>query len=92
MKSPSFTNLLFTKTIFFEILLGPFQRRIIDGMRSKKYLGLIIESINGEVIPSYATCDLVMNVMKRRWAAEKKIDLLLCNSRKKKMTDELVSS
>jgi len=76
----------------FHGINGPFQRQILSDMKYHKCVGLAIESINGEVIPSYATCDIVMNAMKRQWAVDKNIELLLCNIKKKNLIEQLVNS
>ena len=56
---------------------GPFQRQI---KKSKQPLvGCKLESVDGEAVPSYVNSQLTVNAMKRRWAANGRLELTFCN-------------
>lgn len=58
---------------------GALQIKIEDTFGSGKTTGLSFYSINGEQIPSYANCDIVLNAMKRAWVKNVELELVLCN-------------
>jgi hypothetical protein len=39
-----------------------------------------IESIDGQVIPSYASCEVVLNAMQQNWKKNEKLELILCDN------------
>lgn len=42
-------------------------------------IGCKLEAVDGEPVPNYATPQLVMNAMSRRWAADNRLELTFCN-------------
>lgn len=56
---------------------GPFQSTIKD--TQLPLIGCKLEAVDGEHLPNYATSQLVMNAMSRRWAANNRLELTLCN-------------
>ena len=60
----------------------PFKRQ----MNSSKYpfLGCKLESVDVEAVSSYVNCQLIVNAMKRRWAANGQVDLAFCNETHRK--------
>jgi len=50
-----------------------------------------IESIDGQVIPSYANCDMVLNVMQQSWKKHKRLEFVLCDDAHKRWLQQLVA-
>ena len=65
---------------------GSLQVKIEDMFGSGATTGLSFYSINGEKIPSYANCEIVLNAMKRAWAKNAELELVLCNEAIKQNT------
>ena len=63
----------------FRPVRGSLQLKIEELLGSNAATGLSFHSINGEKIPSYANCDIVMNALKRAWAKSDHLELVLCN-------------
>jgi len=62
---------------------GSLQLKIEESVGRKVCRGLSIVSINGEKVPSYANCSIVMNAMKRSWTRKNHLELVLCDEDKK---------
>eukprot|EP00559_Dactyliosolen_fragilissimus_P006691 CAMPEP_0184869238 /NCGR_PEP_ID=MMETSP0580-20130426/33464_1 /TAXON_ID=1118495 /ORGANISM="Dactyliosolen fragilissimus" /LENGTH=1429 /DNA_ID=CAMNT_0027370603 /DNA_START=37 /DNA_END=4323 /DNA_ORIENTATION=+ len=62
---------------------GFFQRNLKSQLKSEYHSGLAFESINGQVIPTYASCDMVMSAMKRCWSKDEKLEIVLCDDERK---------
>lgn len=62
---------------------GSLQLKIEESVGRKLCKGLSIISVNGEKIPSYANCTIVMNAMKRAWTRKNHLELVLCDENKK---------
>lgn len=60
---------------------GPFQRQMRESKKS--FVGCKLESIDGEVVPSYVNSQLIVNAMKRRWAANGRVELIFCDDKQK---------
>jgi len=60
---------------------GSFQRE----MKASKqpFIGCTLETLDGEVVPSYANATLIVNAMKRRWAAGGQLELTFCDDRQR---------
>ena len=56
---------------------GPFQRQM--NASKQPFIGCKLESVDGEVVPSYVNSQLIVNAMKRRWAANGRVELTFCN-------------
>ena len=56
---------------------GPFKRQM--NATKQPFLGCKLESVNGEVFPSYMNSQLIINAMKRHWAANGQLELTFCN-------------
>ena len=58
---------------------------------NKSLLGCRLESVDGEVVPTYVNSQLILNAMTRRWTANGKLELTFCDDRHKealqKVTD-----
>lgn len=65
----------------FKAVVGSFQDTMIDEFGSDKCRGLRIYSIDGELIPSYANCDLVTNALKRAWLRSNEMELTFCDDK-----------
>ena len=66
---------------------GPFRRQ----MKASKHslIGCRLESVDGEVMPSYVNSQLIVNAMKRRWAANGRVELVFCNERQRDVLQKL---
>lgn len=62
---------------------GSLQLKIEESVGSKVCRGLSIVSVNGEKVPSYANCSIVMNAMKRAWTRKNQLELVLCDEDRK---------
>ena len=58
---------------------GSLQLKIKEAMGHEIGRGLSIYSVNGEKVPSYANCSIVMNAMKRGWSKKNQLELVLRN-------------
>lgn len=65
----------------FKAVVGSFQNAIIEKFGTNTCIGLRIYSIDGEVVPSYANGDIVMNAMKRAWSRKDQMELTFCDDR-----------
>ena len=50
-----------------------------------------IESIDGQVIPSYANSDMVLNVMQQSWKKNMKLEIVFCDDKHKNWLRSLAS-
>lgn len=68
---------------------GSFQRQ----MKATKLplTGCVLESVDGEVVPSYAKSQLIVNAMNRRWTSNRRVELTFCNRRHKEAVHKLGS-
>lgn len=69
---------------------GPFQKQIKDFM--KPIVGCKLESVDGEVLPSYANPQLIISAMKRRWDTTGRVELLFCDERQKEALMDIISA
>lgn len=58
---------------------GLFQRQMKASKRP--FVGCRLESVDGEIVPSYVNTQLIINAMNRRWAANGKVELTFCNEK-----------
>ena len=75
---------VFGKTEYGDVIVtdflgvpGIFQRTFAACTRST--LPLSIESVGGEIVPSYASVEMVRNALKRKWNSEKALEMVLCD-------------
>ena len=58
---------------------------------TKSLIGCRLESVDGEVVPTYVNSQLILNAMTRRWTANGRLELTFCDDRHKealqKVTD-----
>jgi hypothetical protein len=66
----------------FHAVSGVFHKIISSSVQSNYMKDTSFHSINGEILPSYASCDMVMNAMKRGWKSGK-LDIVFCDERTK---------
>lgn len=77
----------------FHAVSGKFQKELLETIVELSRLqDLSIYSINGEVVPSYASCDMVMSAMKRSWKNKEKVDLVLYDHELKEKVNSLSSA
>ena len=60
---------------------GPFQQQ----MKAAKYpfIGCVLESVDGEVVPSYVNCQIIISSINRQWTANGRVELTFCNEKHK---------
>jgi len=75
----------------FVTVEGPIQRILLANKDRRRWLGMSIESIDGQVIPSYANCDMVLNVMQQSWKKHKRLEFVLCDDAHKRWLQQLVA-
>ena len=66
----------------FHAVSGNFNRIISDSIPTDSIKGISFHSINGELIPSYASCDMVQNAMKRGWKSGQ-LEIIFCDDKVK---------
>lgn len=71
---------------------GPFQDKLSPFIESKENMNLSIESINGQVVPSYATPDMVLNAMKRSWSSDARVEVLFCHDARRDWVMNMILS
>jgi len=69
-------------------VIGYFQEELSKQLLLKNN-GLLIKSIDGQGVPSYATCDIVMNAMKRNWKKNGKLEILFCDEEQRRWLSSL---
>lgn len=74
----------------FEAVPGPMQSKILQHVSKEEVDQLAIEAVNGQFVPSYATCDIVRNAMKRSWTTHGQVELLLCNDTRRDWVHSLL--
>ncbi|GAX24737.1 hypothetical protein FisN_4Hh295 [Fistulifera solaris] len=62
---------------------GLFHRYFVSCIENDLQLPLSIESLNDELVPSYATVDIVRSALKRGWNSDSSVTMQLCNDRVK---------
>jgi hypothetical protein len=68
----------------FRPVVGTLQLEIVRNFGETFSTDLSLSSINGEKTPSYVSCDIVLNAIKRAWTKSKELELVLCNEDIKK--------
>lgn len=63
----------------FNPVIGSLQLEIAKHFSRGYSTGLSLKFINGEKTPSYVSCDIVLNAIKRAWSKNDKLELVLCN-------------
>lgn len=69
---------------------GPFQRQMRES--KQPFVGCKLESVDGEVVPSYVNSQLIVNAMKRRWAANGRVEIVFCDDRQKDALRDIMLS
>lgn len=72
----------------FNAVKGPFQNSLD---KSINWTGMILESINGQIVPSYATSKLVKSVLKRSWINEGRVEITFCDSERREWLKSLLT-
>ena len=62
-------------------VVGPFQRQMKAS--KQRFIGCSLELLDGEVIPSWSNVQLLVNAMKRRWAAAGRLELTFCDDKQR---------
>mmetsp|Transcript_32274 Transcript_32274/g.37632 ORF Transcript_32274/g.37632 Transcript_32274/m.37632 type:complete len:1352 (+) Transcript_32274:164-4219(+) len=74
----------------FNAVSGAFHEAMLKNLdESLMFKDLSFFSIDEEPVPSYASCDMVMNAMKRSWKNKKKIEIILCDHELKERVAKL---
>mmetsp|Transcript_42112 Transcript_42112/g.63581 ORF Transcript_42112/g.63581 Transcript_42112/m.63581 type:complete len:90 (-) Transcript_42112:909-1178(-) len=56
---------------------GQYQEKLTSGESS--YLGHAIESIDGQVVPSYTSASMVSQVIEKKWSDSGRVEILFCD-------------
>ena len=69
---------------------GTFQRR----MRESKLplVGCKLESVDGEIVPSYVNPQLMVNAINRRWTANGRVELVFSDEKQKDAINRMIKS
>ena len=67
----------------FHGVSGLFHRTFIHCIENDLQLPLSVESLNDQIVPSYATVDIVKSALKRSWNSDGSVTMLLCDDRLK---------
>lgn len=68
----------------FQGVPGLFQQAMEKCKQRSGSLNLAVESINGQIVPSYASIDIVRNALNRSWTTSETTLLILCDDEQKK--------
>jgi len=55
---------------------GPFRKMLGD---SKEWLGMAVESIDGQIVPTYATPKMITSALQRSWKTNEKVEIMFCD-------------
>ncbi len=69
---------------------GTFQRHMRES--KQPLVGCKLESVDGEIVPSYVNPQLMVNAMNRRWAANGRVELVFCDEKQKDAIQEMIKS
>lgn len=69
---------------------GPFQQQMVES--KQPFVGCKLQSVDGEVVPSYANSQLIVSVMKRRWAANGRVELIFCDEKQRDALTDMICS
>eukprot|EP00586_Coscinodiscus_wailesii_P010028 CAMPEP_0172514024 /NCGR_PEP_ID=MMETSP1066-20121228/257245_1 /TAXON_ID=671091 /ORGANISM="Coscinodiscus wailesii, Strain CCMP2513" /LENGTH=1453 /DNA_ID=CAMNT_0013294535 /DNA_START=42 /DNA_END=4403 /DNA_ORIENTATION=- len=64
----------------FNTVKGPFQSSLD---KSIKWPGMSLETINGQIVPSYATSKMVKSVLRRSWVQEGRVEITFCDDERR---------
>ncbi len=67
----------------FRAVSGQFSKIVTETIQPNELKRFSFYSINGELLPSYASCDMVKNAMKRGWKSGK-LELVFCDEQIKR--------
>merc|ERR1712071_287772 len=68
---------------------GKFQKQIKD--EGKNFVGMSVEAINGQVVPSYSNAFMVTNAIQTTWSENDDIEITFCNEQRKEwLFDKLI--
>lgn len=69
---------------------GPLQsyvKKFVD--RQTNQLHLVVDAVNGEFVPSFASAQMVKNAMERSWKSQNCVEVLFCDDERKQWTQLL---
>jgi hypothetical protein len=62
-------------------------------MRERRYWkGISIEAVDGQLIPSYASSEVVLNAMQQSWMRKERLELILCDNLLKRRLQTLAQN
>jgi len=67
----------------FQSVRGKYQKLMTNDESLGVLLGDAIESVNGQIVPSYASADMVSNAIRKSWKSGGCVDLLFCDMKLK---------
>jgi len=76
----------------FLSIRGFFQRVMSKAVYEQHdgFFNLAIESVNGEFVPSYASKEMMKNVLKRSWTKHHRVEILFCDDERKSYVHSLL--
>lgn len=73
-----------TVSAFFAVQ-GKFQKAMTSpDDHANDYIGMSVESVNGQIVPSFATPNMITNAIRKSWANNGKIEFLFCDVKRRK--------
>ena len=68
---------------------GPCQTQMARYMDPRGMVHLSFETINGQIVPSYAGVDMVKNALQRSWKDTGRMEIVFCDDQRKKWVQSL---
>jgi hypothetical protein len=67
----------------FLAVKGPIQRILLQRAKARQWEGLVLESIDGQAVPSYANTEMVFRAMQQSWNNNNKVEICFCDEKRK---------
>mmetsp|Transcript_10633 Transcript_10633/g.15556 ORF Transcript_10633/g.15556 Transcript_10633/m.15556 type:complete len:1439 (-) Transcript_10633:229-4545(-) len=68
----------------FHAVKGPIQNWLASAGNIDSTMGMVVEAVNGQVVPSYATCSMVTKALERSWTENGSVEILFIDDERKK--------
>ena len=62
---------------------GKFQDLLQGENNNHGLVNMVVESVNGQVVPSYASASMVSNAIESAWASTGNVEILFCETDRK---------
>ena len=70
-------------------VLGEFQDILKAKNNNHGLVNMVVESVNGQVVPSYASPSMVSNAIESAWANTDKVEILFCETDRKEWLNSI---